>query len=39
VHHTAATVPGATLRVRDDLGHFSVIPEVVGAVRELLDRR
>jgi pimeloyl-ACP methyl ester carboxylesterase len=38
-HHTAAIVLSATLRVLDDLGHFSVIPEVVGTVRELLDRR
>jgi pimeloyl-ACP methyl ester carboxylesterase len=38
-HHTTAIVPGATRRVLDDLGHFSVIPELVGAVRDLLDHR
>lgn len=36
---TVATLPGVTLRILDDLGHFSFIPEVVGAVQELLARR
>ena len=29
-HYTAKIVPGARLRVVDDLGHFSIIGEVVG---------
>lgn len=36
-HHTAALVPGAKLRVFDDLGHLSIVPEVVGVVRQMLD--
>jgi pimeloyl-ACP methyl ester carboxylesterase len=36
--HTAAIVPGATLRVFGQLGHFSIIQEVIGAVRQLLGR-
>ena len=28
-HHTASIVPGATLHVFDDLGHFSIVGEVV----------
>ena len=38
-HYTAKLVPGATLRIVDELGHFSIAQEVVGAVRELLVRR
>jgi pimeloyl-ACP methyl ester carboxylesterase len=34
-HHTAEIVPGATLRVYDELGHFSIITEVVDAVRSI----
>jgi pimeloyl-ACP methyl ester carboxylesterase len=36
--HTAAIVPGATLRVYEPLGHFSICQEVVGTVGELLAR-
>ena len=36
-HHTAALVPGAKLRIFDDLGHLSIVPEVVGTVRRMLD--
>ena len=34
--HTADIVPGATLRVFDELGHLSVVPEVVGVVRQIV---
>ena len=34
-HHTAATVPGAKLRVVSQLGHFSILREMVGAIREV----
>ena len=37
-HHTAAIVPGAKLRVLDELGHFSIIGAVVGALAELPRR-
>jgi pimeloyl-ACP methyl ester carboxylesterase len=36
--HTAEIVPGATLIVFDDLGHFSIEREVVPAIVALLDR-
>lgn len=36
-HHTAAIVPGATLRVFDEHGHLSIVPEVVGAVDQMLS--
>jgi pimeloyl-ACP methyl ester carboxylesterase len=35
---TAQLVPGAQLRVCDGLGHFSIIDEVVPAVRDVLSR-
>jgi pimeloyl-ACP methyl ester carboxylesterase len=35
--HTAAIVPGATLCIVDELGHISIVREVVGAVRRMLD--
>jgi pimeloyl-ACP methyl ester carboxylesterase len=35
-HHTARLVPGATLAIFDELGHFSIAQEVLGAVRRLL---
>jgi len=35
-HHTAAIVPGAELRTYPDLGHFSIIGEVLDNLRELL---
>ena len=35
-HHTAAIVPGATLRIFDEHGHLSIVPEVVGVVRQML---
>lgn len=37
-HHTAKIVPGASLRVFGELGHFSIVQEVIGVVRELLGR-
>lgn len=37
-YHTAAIVPGATLRIFDPLGHFSIVREVVPAIREVLSR-
>ena len=36
--HTAEIVPGATLRVFDDLGHFSIIEHVVPTALDLLPR-
>jgi len=35
-HHTAALVPGATLRIVDRLGHLSIAVEIVSAVRQVL---
>jgi pimeloyl-ACP methyl ester carboxylesterase len=37
-HHTAAIVPGATLRVFEDLGHISVLTKAVEVTSELLMR-
>jgi len=37
-HYTAKIVPGAKLRIADELGHFSIVGEVLGAVREVLAR-
>jgi pimeloyl-ACP methyl ester carboxylesterase len=37
-YHTAEIVPGATLRVVDDLGHFSITEHVVPAALDLLPR-
>lgn len=34
--HTAAIVPGATLRIVDDLGHITIIPRIVDATSDLL---
>jgi pimeloyl-ACP methyl ester carboxylesterase len=34
-HHTAASVPGAKLRVVGQLGHFSIMREIVAALREV----
>jgi pimeloyl-ACP methyl ester carboxylesterase len=34
--YTASIVPGATLRIFDDLGHLSIVREVVGVVRQML---
>jgi pimeloyl-ACP methyl ester carboxylesterase len=34
--HTAAIVPGATLRVFDELGHFSIMREIVPAIARLV---
>jgi pimeloyl-ACP methyl ester carboxylesterase len=36
--HMASIVPGATLRVYELLGHFSICQKVVGTVVELLTR-
>ena len=35
-HHTAAIVPGATLRIVDTLGHISVVTKAVEVTSELL---
>jgi pimeloyl-ACP methyl ester carboxylesterase len=37
-HHTAAIVPGATLRVFEPLGHFSICMEAIPAIDALLMR-
>jgi len=37
-HHTAATVPGATLRIFEDLGHFSIVTKAVEVTSEMLLR-
>jgi pimeloyl-ACP methyl ester carboxylesterase len=37
-HHTAALVPGATLRIVDRLGHLSIVFEMVSAIRQVLAR-
>lgn len=36
--HTAEIVPGADLRIFEDLGHFSIVSEVVPALSALLSR-
>jgi pimeloyl-ACP methyl ester carboxylesterase len=36
--YTQRLVAGSTLDIRDGLGHFSILPEVVPALRGLLDR-
>ena len=36
--HTAAIVPGAELRILDDLGHFSIEDEIVPTLRILRER-
>jgi pimeloyl-ACP methyl ester carboxylesterase len=36
--HTATIVPGATLRICEPLGHFSIANEMVSTVSELLAR-
>jgi pimeloyl-ACP methyl ester carboxylesterase len=35
-HHTAAVVPGATLRILENFGHLSVVTKAVEVTRELL---
>lgn len=37
-HHTAAIVPGATLRILEGVGHISIMTRAVEATRELLMR-
>jgi pimeloyl-ACP methyl ester carboxylesterase len=37
-HHTAAIVPGATLRIVENIGHVSLIAKVVEVTSELLKR-
>jgi hypothetical protein len=37
-YHTAAIVPGATLRIFDGLGHISIMTRVVEVTSELLAR-
>ena len=37
-HHTAALVPGATLRVFEGLGHFSILTKAIAVTGELLTR-
>ena len=36
--HTAAIVPGAELRIFDDLGHFSIQDHLVPAIVDVLAR-
>jgi pimeloyl-ACP methyl ester carboxylesterase len=36
--YTHCIVPGATLDVREGLGHFSILPEIVPVLRKLLAR-
>jgi pimeloyl-ACP methyl ester carboxylesterase len=36
--YTAALVPGATLQIIDDHGHFSVLMEIPGAISQVLAR-
>jgi len=36
-HHTAAIVPGATLRTFDEHGHLSIVREVVGTLDQMLS--
>ena len=36
--HTAAIVPGARLRIFENLGHISVLTEIVDVTSELLAR-
>jgi pimeloyl-ACP methyl ester carboxylesterase len=38
-HHTAAIVPGATLRIFEDLGHVSIVSKAVEVTSELLNSR
>jgi hypothetical protein len=35
-HHTAAIVPGATLRILEGVGHISIATKAVEATSELL---
>ena len=35
-HHTAALVPGATLRIVDRLGHLSIALDMVSAIKQVL---
>ena len=37
--HTAAIVPGAELRVVDDLGHFSIEDQMVPTIVDVLARQ
>jgi pimeloyl-ACP methyl ester carboxylesterase len=37
-HHTASIVPGATLQVVEDRGHFSILTELPGAISQVLAR-
>ncbi|MDJ0922890.1 MAG: alpha/beta hydrolase [Henriciella sp.] len=34
-HHTASIVPGAELRIYDELGHISIIPQTLTALNDL----
>jgi pimeloyl-ACP methyl ester carboxylesterase len=36
--HTAALVPGASLQIVDDRGHFSILPEMPGTIAAVLAR-
>ena len=36
--HTAELVPHARLDIHDDLGHFSIVTEVIPTIRALLTR-
>ena len=37
--HTQRVVPGASLEVREGLGHFSILPEIVPVLGKLLEQR
>jgi len=37
-HHTAALVPGASVQIVDDLGHFSILTEMPGTIAAVLAR-
>jgi pimeloyl-ACP methyl ester carboxylesterase len=37
-HHTAKLVPGAKLRIHDELGHFSIVAMIPAALAELQRR-
>jgi hypothetical protein len=37
-YHTAAIVPGATVRIVENTGHVSLIPKVVEVLSELLKK-
>jgi pimeloyl-ACP methyl ester carboxylesterase len=36
-HHTAKVVPGATLQIHDELGHFSIVDKILPAILTMRD--